>query len=282
VNARALGRCAMISVLLAAILSATAAAGQKDYAVIKVEHRLAEEVLPLVEPMLSPTGKALADRHTNSLVVVDTPEAIDRIRRFLAGSDSPGRPVTVRVRFGQTSSSGGYSAAVAGQISGDNARVRVGNRKTDGVSARLQGHQRRGRERSEYFVTVQSGGIAYIWAGKEVPYTQYWADTCRRYGGLAKTVTFKTVETGFDVQPVVTGNRAHIKITPRISSTAQDGRQQVVRFAEAATQVTAPLGQWVEIGGGSDSGGDVHHAILATGGSRRDSSLSIALRVDAQ
>jgi hypothetical protein len=271
--------------LLMAVAVATtgsASALEKDYAVIKVGHRDAEEMLPLVSPLLSPSGKAAADRRTNSLVIVDTPAAIARVRGFLAGSDKPGRPVTVRIRFGQNRSTGGASAKANARVSGDDWSAQVGDRTTDGLDVRLRGRQRRAAEMSEYFVTVMSGGTAYIWAGKEVPYTQRWGDYCRRYGHVTETVTFKTVETGFDVRPVVVGNRAHIKVTPRISSTGRGGRQEVIRFAEAATQVTAPLGQWVEIAGGSGRGSEVRHAILATGSNRRNSRLSIALKVEAR
>ena len=62
----------------------------------------------------------------------------------------------------------------------------------------------------------------------------------RRHSNLA------TVESGFEVTPTLAGNNAHLKIVPRI---AYDDRQDaVIRFFGAQTELTVPLGRWVEIG----------------------------------
>ena len=47
--------------------------------VISLNYRSAPEVLPLVKSMLSPEGRISADERTNSLIIVDSEEAIARI-----------------------------------------------------------------------------------------------------------------------------------------------------------------------------------------------------------
>jgi hypothetical protein len=80
---------------------------------------------------------------------------------------------------------------------------------------------------------------------KEIPYHQNYA-FFRRYAPGGGTVTWQTVESGFEVTPTLAGNNAHLKIVPRI---AYDDRQNaVIRFFGAQAELTIPLGRWVEIG----------------------------------
>jgi hypothetical protein len=60
------------------------------------------------------------------------------------------------------------------------------------------------------------------------------------------------------------------------------GSSGIVHFAEAATRVHVPLGQWMIIGGSDQSTNEVVRAILEAGSSRQSSALSIQLMVEAR
>jgi len=87
--------------LLAFFLAMFVATFSADAAVeiISLTYRNPTEVLPLVKSMLSPEGKISADERTNSLIIVDSAEAIARVRQSLAVIDAPVRQAMVRVRF---------------------------------------------------------------------------------------------------------------------------------------------------------------------------------------
>lgn len=62
---------------------------------IPVAYREAADVLSLVKTMLSPGGEAVVDELTNSLIITDNQEAIQKIRAFLPEVDVMGRLVRV-------------------------------------------------------------------------------------------------------------------------------------------------------------------------------------------
>ena len=274
-----LGGALLLAVLAAALTPASA--GHAAVEVISLRYRNAAEVLPLAKSMLSPEGKISADDRTNSLIIVDSEEAIARVKQALAAIDTPVRQATVRVRFQESAAREDRSVSGGGRVSEDNWSVSGGRRprSRDGVDVRLQDRNISRGGSSEYFITALSGSWAYIRVGQDIPYTARWADLCRSYG---RTVAFQRIETGFDVKSVIRENLADVEIVPRISEMGSGGPHGAVRFAEASTQIQVPLAQWITIGGADQSANEVLRAILEAGSSRQSSALSIQLMVEAR
>ncbi len=253
-----------------------------ETAFIQLNFRPASEVMPFVEDMLSPEGRASFDQRTNTIVIMDSQESIDHIRGFLERLDQPGKQARVRVRFHETGSSSRRSGLVEGSVSGDNWRISKGRTRRDGVDVYLEDRNRSRSDESEYFINVMSGSWAYILVGKEIAYEQYWGDFCRRYGGgCAQGFYLRRIESGVEVRPTIIGNRADIEVIPRISGPDPRGRDEVVRFAGASTRLSAPLGQWVTIGGSSSQSNEVMRALLERGRGQGQSVLSISLMVQS-
>ena len=269
---------AFFLVVLAAAL--TAAASHAVVEVIALRYRSPSEVLPLVQPLLSAEGRISADDRTNQLIVVDNEEAIAGIRQTLAVLDRPAQQAIIRVRFQGTGEREDRSIAGGGRASGDNWSVSAGRdrRRAEGLDVQVQDRSTSRSGGSEYFINVLSGSSAYIRVGQDVPYSAYWMDLCRRHG---RTVAYRRIETGFDVKPVIRETLAEVQIVPRISEMGSGGSLGVVRFAEAATRLHVPLGQWVVIGGSDKSTSEVMRAILEAGRSQQSSALSIQLMVEA-
>jgi type II secretory pathway component GspD/PulD (secretin) len=272
------GACRLL--VLAAILAA-ASSSHAAVEVIALRYRSPSEVLPLVKPLLSSEGKISADDRTSQLIIVDSEEAIERIRQTLAVFDRPAPQATIRVRFQETAERGDRSIAGGGRVSGDNWSVSAGQsrRSGDGLEVRVQDQSIQRSGDSEFFITAISGSWAYIRVGQDVPYSAYWVDLCRRHG---RTAGYRRIETGFDVKPVVRETLAEVEIVPRISEMGAQGGGDVVRFAEAATRTVVPLGQWVIIGGSDQSGSEVVRAILEAGRRKQASALSIRLMVEGR
>ena len=253
-----------------------------ELAFFPLQFRPASEVMPFVQDMLSPEGRASFDQRTNTVIIRDSKESIEYIRGFLERFDQPGKQARVRVRFHEIGSASRQSARVEGSISGDNWRISKGRTRRDGVDVTLDDRNRRKSSESEYFINVMSGSWAYILVGKEIAYTEYWGDLCRRYGGgRAQAVVFRRIESGMDVKPIIMGNRADIEIVPRISGLDPKGREDVIRFTAASTHLSAPLGEWVTIGGTDSTSNEVMHALLERGSAGRSSALSISLMVQS-
>jgi type II secretory pathway component GspD/PulD (secretin) len=257
---------------------AAAAASHAAVEVIPLNFRSAAEVLPLVKSMLSPEGRISADERTNSLIVVDSEEAIARVKNNLAALDRSVPQALVRVRFIESGTGEERSISGSGRVSGDGWSVSSGRRRSrDGVDVRVQDESARRSGSTEAFIRTLSGTWAYIRVGRDIPFTVRWRDLCRRYG---QAEVFQRMETGFDIKPVIQENTAIVELVPRLTDTAA-GRPGVVRFAEAAAQLRVPLDQWVTIGGSEQAGSEAFRAILETGSSRQSAVLSIQLMVQS-
>jgi type II secretory pathway component GspD/PulD (secretin) len=249
-----------------------------EVAVIKVNYRSATDILPLVQDFLSPTGKVSVDTRTNSLIVFDTKESLTKIEAFVASMDKPAEQVKVRFRFQESGVSTNRDVGVSGTVNRGRWSATAGGDTRSGVHVRAQDSVVNRRGNTESFISVMSGSSAYLWVGRDVPYTERWVYLTRRYAHVTETVNFQRVETGFEVRPIVAGNNVQIEIVPRISSF--DKQEQVVRLTEAKTTVALPKGQWVTIGGTSEQNNEVFRDILSYGYSSTNSSLSLSLMVE--
>jgi type II secretory pathway component GspD/PulD (secretin) len=266
-----------VSMVLSAALSAAA-----DVAVIEVGYRDVLEMLPIVETLIAPGGKVSADQRTNSLVIVADAASIARVRDFLAGMDKPVPQAVVRVRFDSERSIGDRSLAASGRVSGDDWSVGTTGARSDGVRVRVQDRTVSADGSTEAMLRIMSGSRGYIRVGEDIPYTTRWVNLTRRYGRVVENIYFQRVDTGFDVRPVIQGNQADIEIVPRISEAGgRGGEGRVIRFTEAATRMTVPLGQWVTISESDQKANEAVRAILSYGSNSRRHSQSMSLFVSS-
>ena len=249
-----------------------------EVAVIKIKYRWARELAPVVESMLSPDGSVTVSERVNSLVIVDNPDAIRRVRAYLDQFDRPLEQVRIRIRFYEQRAGEAGSTSARGRVSGKDWQAATGGRRKDGADISVANGRRRQTNFSEHSVIATAGQAAYIIAGKEIPYHERWPRSSRRYGAGEDTVRFQVVETGFEVIPTIFSDNVLIKIVPRIAY--DDTPDGVVRFYGAQTEVTVPFGRWVEIGGVGDQRNEVIEEILSRGRNNQTTALSMVLMAE--
>ena len=249
-----------------------------DVAVIRIKYRGAEELAPIVQSLLSPDGHLSVDTRVNSLVIVDNPAAIRRVHDYLNRFDVPIERLRIRVRFYEKQTDDQRSASVDGSASGQDWRITTGRQNKDGVEVNLENRKRDQNSVSEYFVMTSSGTPAYIATGKEIPYRQTWGYRLGRHRKKTGPVTYKRIETGFEVTPRIVGDQVNLKIVPRV---AQDNTADgVIRFHGAQTHLVVPLGQWVEIGGSAGQQNEIVSEILSRRRGDEMISFTMALMVE--
>jgi type II secretory pathway component GspD/PulD (secretin) len=273
---------ALMLVLLFSLLCIPGRPGtcRAETAVIPVHYRSVAEVLPIVEGLLTPTGKVTFVDRVHSLVVTDSAESIQNVRNFLETFDTPPQQVRIRVKFDEQMNSGRRRIAGRGRVSGDEWSLSTGGKTEDGVDIRANDRKQGQQQTSEYVIVTTSGSPAYFFTGVDVPYRQHWTDLCRRHGACFDTVEYLRIETGMEIVPFIAGNRATIEITPRISRVQEGDPKGVIRFTESSTRLSVPLGQWVEIGGTNQAGKEVLSAILKSGSSKESSVLVMRIMVE--
>ena len=250
-----------------------------EVAVIRVKYRWASEMLTVVQSILSSDGTVTVSQRINSLVIVDNPEAIQRVRNYLDQFDKPLEQVRIHVRYYEKKAESDRTASARAKVTNDNLRITVGGRKKqDGLDISTESRQLDQTSVTEFFVFGTSGQPAFIRAGKKIPYQGRWPDYNRQYSGGGSMVMFQNVETGFEVTPTLAGDLVHLKIVPRIAYS--EGDEAVVRFFGAQTQVTTTIGRWVEIGGTDSRSNDVIREILSHGIVDKRRSLIMYLMVE--
>ncbi len=253
----------------------------RDVAVIRINHRDAHSLLSLVEGVLSDGGAVSVDERTNALVILDNEANIRKIRLLVEKYDFPVAQAKITVRFKRSGTMSGRNTEIYGAVSGNDWQIGTGSRqRRNGVGIRHSQITGRQQGDSEYFINVSSGSRAYIKTGQDIPCTERWIRLYHRYGSVSQTTVFKKIETGMEVKPVITGNRVHIEITPRISHLEQSGQRKIVHFATASTRLTVPLGQWISIGGSQTANNEIMNAILTREIHNRNTHLTISMKVE--
>jgi hypothetical protein len=213
---------------------------------IRIENRDAAELLPVVQALLSETGKVSVDRATNSLIVKDGAEVLQTVRKAVTDLDLAPEQLTIRFRFDEENLSARQGGRVSARASGDDWSVGTAAQGEDGVHVGVQDVRRDRKEGEDFSVTVLSGNTAYVRTGMKIPFTNRWAYFTGRYAHTGETVNLETVETGFEVRPTVSGSNVRLEIIPRIAH--PDPHQgQTIRFTEASTVLMVPRGRWVTL-----------------------------------
>jgi len=215
-------------------LLAGCAFAQERVEVIPLRYRTAQELIPLIQPLLGQTGAVTGLQ--NKLIVRATPEKLLQIREVVASLDEAPRRLLITVRMGGTTAGEDAGAAVSGRIGAGGE-----------VEARVWSNRAAGEREDEQRLQVLEGHRAFIRTGVAVPYRSRivtrdaWGRTVVQEG-----TEYRDVDSGFEVVPRLAGDRVMLDITPRRSRLTDD---RSVAVEAAATRVSGRLGEWIELGG---------------------------------
>lgn len=250
---------------LVAWLVTAAAQAQERLEVIPLNWRSAEQVIPLVKPLVGP-GDVVTGMQ-NKLIVRTTPERLAQIRQLIASLDSAPRRLLITVRMGGAASGEDTGGAVSGTVG-----------PGGGVEARVWSSRDQTERQDEQRIQVLEGNRAFIRTGVSVPYrTQVVTRDAWGRTVVQETNDYRDVDTGFEVVPRLAGDQVLLDIHPRRSRLA--GGQGVATEA-AATTVSGRLGEWIELGGVTAAAeGDGRGIAYATRG-REARDTRIAVKVE--
>ncbi len=260
---------------------AVKAGAQDEIVQIRLKNRHAGEILPMAAPLVSPNGHISADTRSNSLIVIDQPAVIARVRRLVEELDHEVPLLKIRVRYESAELEETADARASARIESGDTTVAVGSQKSDdsGIEADIQAGRKQAQRQSEYMLRVRSGGIAYLESGYDVPHRDRWSALSRRYGYIPEGVVFRRVTSGYHIRPVLMGDQVRIEIVPRINYLDNRGRDQNIQFSQAATTLFAPLDTWVDIGGVLGGQREIDRQILSDSRHASDDRLTMRLLV---
>ena len=283
-----------LGVWLGACLLALAVAAQAQQQVLEVitlGYRQADEVIPLLRPLLAPGGTLTGT--SNRLIVRTTAANLAELKQVLAVMDSKPRQLVISVRQGAVAEAAREGASVAGSVDvGGNAQVKVpappGARRDPRVvvqseRGRVEGRAISGRSAQDSSVTqtvqVLEGNSAFIRTSQSVPVTSTQINRAAGGTQVTQSTDFVNADTGFYVIPRVSGDRVTLEI-----STARDRVRNpntgVVDIQRASTVVSGRLGEWIAVGGSSESAERTRSELLSQRRASTRDEQSIMLKVE--
>jgi len=239
---------------LVLLVSAVQAA---SLSIIELQHRPAEEVIPVIEPMLEPDDAISGQGF--KIFLQSSPETLARIRGMVEVLDTPAKILQVSVFQGSDRDLGELGIGANVQIESGDANVDIGSDNTDdaggsvtystsGGRASVDGisTQQSLRDNPIHQVRVTEGTEAYIETGERIPY--FYGAAWRGRRGIAGSIEYKDAITGFYVLPRIRGDNVILEVNPFKSSQSNtDGDN--IETQSAGTTITGRIGEWLLIGG---------------------------------
>ena len=248
-------RCLWLVGLL--IITVAVHAQEMNIEVIPLKHRLAKDVIPILEPLVEKGGTVTG--MNDQLIVKTTPANLKQLRKVLDSLDRAPRRLRISVRQDVGASLEAREDAISARVHTDD--VHAGVPAPHGGSASVSAGDGRNGVRYEtistrdeddsfntHFVTALEGQPAWIQTGRSVPLPNQ--DVYASPGGVVvrNGIEYRDVNSGFYVIPRLNGREVTLEINPQLNRVDPRG-SQVIDTQVSATTVTGRLGQWISIGG---------------------------------
>lgn len=253
-----------LTAALAGLMAALALAQQSVLEVITLRYRTADQIIPLLEPFID-RGGSLSGMQ-NQLIVRTSPANLAELRRIIDQVDARPRQLLVTVRQDVDLATARRETDLSGRVGiGDSAGIAVPGSRGRNEGLVVQGGSGdtfvRGRiaardvvasDANTQRVQVLEGNVAFIRIGQSVPVPSRQVVQTPYGTQVVESTQFRDLNTGFQVLPRVAGDTVTVEINPQRE---RPGRYPgTANVQGVSTVVSAPLGEWMEIGGTSSSG----------------------------
>jgi hypothetical protein len=269
---------AAVAALLLAGLAPGAAARAQDMQVIDLNFRRAEELIPILEPLLEPGG-ALTGMD-DVLFVRAGAANFEQIRQAVATLDRAPRQLLITV--GQGTVRDLDATQVEGSATIGDGDVQVGVNRPPAAQSGAEIAVRSRHQQADLHnlssVRVLEGTETWIAAGQSGVITETWVSHGAPGGVVRQSTTYRDVDTGFYATARVSGDRVILEI----SSRQQQFRPSsgVVATQGATSSVTARLGEWFELGAVDEVDSGSSSGLLVWGRRSDRSRYSAWVKVD--
>ncbi len=208
--------------------------------IIELKNRPAEQLLPLLQPLLAGGGGISGSGF--QLIVRTTPANLAQLRQVIASLDRAQRQLLISLRqdFGGVARSGGVGGQIVLAPGASGARGSVFERSGTAQDNLWQQ------------VRVQEGNQAYISSGESTLVQQ--RSVTRTVNGVivSESALPRDFNTGFYVTPRVNGDTVFLEIGAQRDSRADLGPGSA-NTNRVVSSISGRLGEWIELAGVNQS-----------------------------
>ena len=276
---------------LVAVLGMSAAFAN-ELEIITLKHRSAEEVLPMIRPLLDPDD--VANGMNEQLILRTSPRNLAQIKQLLDSIDTAPRRLKISVMqdvdratvASMNEVSGTVGIGSAGRISvpetgnqgGANTRLQQGG---DKLNWRLDSGDTQTQDHKTQQLQVIEGGRAFVRVGLSVPVPQQLVIR-RRWGTeVIDQTQYQDVSSGFYVSPRIQGNNVTLEISTQNDSIATTpGLYSGQNVQHAASTLTGRLGEWIALGGMSQEQNNKSDTLNLRSSSQVNEQLNVFIKVE--
>lgn len=233
--------------LLALLAPAVAAGAGERLELIELQHRRAEELVPVLRPLLGPE-EAVSGRD-GQLILRAHPQTLERLRPVIRRLDVARHDLRIEVLRIRRALSEAERLEAAARIGADGHGGLALGRAPDEPGLRIEGGRRyeTAADGSLHSLRVTEGQSAYIDTGSAVPYPSAVISSGPGGGMIQGGIAYRPLREGFAVLARLHGDQVRLEIEP-IAERPDPATGAIERRA-AATVISARLGEWILLGG---------------------------------
>lgn len=270
-------RRALAAVAVALLVLSPASAQELSLETILVKNRPAEDLVPILQPLVAPGGSVTA--FGSRLIVKAAPQALRDIKQLLAQLDVVPRSLWITVR--QSREAEGSERSIGGSVTverraGKRGETRTTTTRTEVTGAFGQGSiSEKGQDVQQ--LRAVEGRPSFIRIGRAVPVPQAVVVPGPAGPEVARGSTYEEAESGFYVTAWLAGDHVSLEISTRGDRIDDAGR---VDFQQLRATVSGRLGEWISLGGIDRSETSSERSILSRAGSRLADLRNVSLKVE--
>jgi len=261
--------------------------------IINLKHRTAEELLPVIRPLLD--NDEMASGMNYQLILRASPRNIGQVRRLLDNIDTLPRQLKITVMQDVDSDTVERLTEISGSVGlGRNARITVpGGANAGGVSvgqggvnARIISTRSLEDDKKTQQLQVTEGNRARVVGGRNVAVPQRQVVQTPWGTQVIDTTEYREVASGFYVLPRLNGDQVTLEISTQNDSLVPNQNNNpangypVTRIQNTSSIVSGRLGEWINLGGLGQQSNQTHSTLSSRSTSRLDEQHNVLIKVE--
>ncbi|MFA6972267.1 MAG: hypothetical protein WC208_12825 [Gallionella sp.] len=274
-------------ILLITCLFLTATACASELEIINLKHRNAEELIPIIRPLLD--KDEMVSGMNYQLILRASPRNIAQIRRLLDGIDTLPRSLKITVMQNVDSETIARLTEISGSIGlGRNARITLPGSNgagtgQDGLNARIISTRSLEDDKKTQQLQVLEGNRALVRSGQTVPVPQRQVVQNAWGTQVIETTQYRDVASGFYVLPRIHGDTVTLEISAQNDSLAPNqnaGNYPATRIQNTSSTVSGRLGEWINVGGVGQQGSFDNSTLTTRSTSQLNEERTVLIKVE--